>query len=130
MRRTWSKRAAVVVAAATTLVGVGIGVGWAGMTAVVDTSSVRLRVVQNDFPTGYDSGWHTHPGLVVVQVTEGKLKMYQANCKPVVVQAGETFVEVPMQALRAVADAAATWTTTLIVPVGVAPATPVASPCG
>lgn len=130
MRGLWSRRTAIVAASATTLLGVGLGVAWANMTAVVDTNSVRLRVVQNDFPSGYDSGWHTHPGLVVVQVTEGKLKMYQANCKPVVVQAGETFVEVPAQPLRAVADAAAKWTTTLIVPVGVPPATAVTSPCG
>ena len=40
----------------------------AASVVVIDTSNVRLRVVQSVFEEGFDSEWHTHPGPVIVQV--------------------------------------------------------------
>ena len=41
-------------------------------------------------------GWHSHPDVVFVTVTEGAMTLYDAddpNCTPYVVHAGEAFVE-------------------------------------
>lgn len=123
------RHALVVTTAATAFVTLGAGLGVAATVATRDTTNVRLRVLQSSFES-FDSGWHFHPGLVVVQVTSGKLKIYREDCQPVVVQPGETFVEVPFAQLRAVATSPTTWTTTQILPGGEAPSTTVTSPCG
>jgi quercetin dioxygenase-like cupin family protein len=127
-RRSW-KRALVTGTGAASLVAAGAGIGVAASTAVVDTQSVRLRVVVSDFADGFDSGWHIHPGPVIVQVTEGKFKIYQGECHPRIVHEGETYLEVPYQPVRAVATGHIAWTTSMILPVPDAPMTPVDSPC-
>ncbi|MEO7241041.1 MAG: hypothetical protein ABIW16_06535 [Sphingomicrobium sp.] len=57
-----------------------------------DTSVVRL-----DFAAGGDSGWHHHPGMVLVQVAEGTVKVYDSSCAfktyGVGAPAGSVFVE-------------------------------------
>jgi quercetin dioxygenase-like cupin family protein len=108
---------------------VGAGIGVAASTTVVDTQSVRLRVVQSDFANGFDSGWHLHPGPVIVQVTRGQFKFYQGTCRPKIVHQGETYLEVPYRPVRAVATGHIAWTTSMILPVPGAPMTPVNSPC-
>lgn len=129
MARIALRRTLVVGSTATALVAGGIGIGLAVSTTVIDTSNVRLRVIQSEFADGFDSGWHTHPGAVIVQVQTGSLKIYQGTCQPVVVQKGETYLEIPLVPARAVGTGELKWTTTQIIPVGVAPLTPVASPC-
>ena len=124
-----SRHALVVTIGATAFVTLGAGLGIAATSVTRDTTEVRLRVLQSSFQDGFDSGWHTHPGAVIVQVTSGKLKIYRANCQVVVVQPGETFLEVPFTPLRAVATEPTTWTTTQILPSADAPSTNVASPC-
>ena len=124
-----SRQVLVVTGLASGFVALGVGLGVAATNVTRDTSDVRLRVLQSSFADGFDSGWHMHPGLVVVQVTKGKLKIYQGSCQPVVVQAGETFVEVPFVTVRAVGVGALEWTTTQVVPVSDAPSTNVADPC-
>jgi quercetin dioxygenase-like cupin family protein len=42
---------------------------------------------------GGSSGWHHHPGLVVVVVQSGTVTFYDENCRADVHQAGETFIE-------------------------------------
>ena len=64
----------------------------------------------------FDSGWHVHPGLVVVQVEEGSFQFTQASCTPKTVGAGETFLEVPWKPVRAVATGPVKWTTSIFVP--------------
>lgn len=129
MRTTLKTRAP---AAAGVVVGalvVTAGVAIAATSLVVDTTDVKLRVLQSEFADGFDSGWHTHPGLVVVQVQEGYFKFYQGSCQPVVVQKGETFVEVPLVPVRGVATGPVKWTTTQVLPAAQPPSTPAASPC-
>ena len=127
--RQTSRRALVVTGAATGFVALGVGLGVAATSVTRDTTDVRLRVLQSSFQDGFDSGWHTHPGAVIVQVTEGKFKFYQGTCQPRVVQAGETFLEVPFVPVRGVAEGQISWTTTQILPTGEPPSTNVASPC-
>lgn len=78
-----------------------------------DTSSIHFRVVRTVVDS-FDSGWHTHPGIAIVQVQEGSLQIYQGSCTPRTVAAGETYIEVPHLAVRGVATGRASWTTTLI----------------
>jgi quercetin dioxygenase-like cupin family protein len=129
MSRLSLKRTLVVTSAATVLVAAGVGIGIAATSTTVDTNDVRLRVLQSDFADGFDSGWHTHPGAVIVQVQEGFLKITQGGCQPEVVQKGETYLEVPLVPVRAVATGPVKWTTTQIIPVGAPPLTVVSSPC-
>ena len=108
---------------------VGTVVTYAASVVVTDTMSVRLRVVESDFPEGFDTGWHTHPGPAIVQVREGTFKIYQGGCEPHVVHEGETYIEVPLQPVRAIAKGAIAWTTTQVLPGGEAAQVPAASPC-
>jgi hypothetical protein len=84
-----------------------------------------VRTVANDF----DSGWHIHPGLVVVQVQEGTLQFTQGSCTPKAVGAGETFIEVPYSPVRATATGRVVWTTSLMVRAEDPLRIPATSPC-
>jgi quercetin dioxygenase-like cupin family protein len=42
---------------------------------------------------GGSSGWHHHPGIVLVVVQSGTVTFYDQNCRPDVHHAGETFIE-------------------------------------
>ena len=117
---------AVVVVAA--LATVALGSIWT-QTVLTDSNNVRLRVVKS-IASDYDSGWHTHPGLAIVQVTLGSFQIFQGSCTPKTVSAGDTYVEVPGVPVRAVAVGRIDWTTSLILPYGSAPSTSVTtSPC-
>jgi quercetin dioxygenase-like cupin family protein len=92
------------------------GVALAGITSAIvrtDTNHVRLTITENIADNLY-SGWHTHPGPVILQVTSGEIKIYQGSCAPKVIGTGETYVEVPRVPVLAVAKGHVEWTTTLI----------------
>ena len=91
--------------------------------------SAEVLITRTGDPDGLDSGWHTHPGPVIVQVEEGYFKLYQGSCAPKIIGPGETYVEVPNMPVRAVSKDAITWTTTLIIPDSAAPRTNVSGPC-
>ena len=67
--------------------------------------------------SGFDSGWHIHPGLVIVQIEAGSVQFTQGSCSAKTFGPGETIVEVPWKAARFVATGSATWTTSFLVPV-------------
>ena len=51
-------------------------------------------VVQTiDFPPGAHTGWHSHPGALVVAVRAGTVTRYEANCTKNTYSAGQTFIE-------------------------------------
>ena len=103
--------AAAVVAAALAAVGISAVLS---QTVVADVTNIHLRIVRthaNDF----DSGWHTHPGLAIVQVQEGSLQITQGSCTAKTVGPGETYIEVPYTPVRAVATGDVRWTTTFLV---------------
>ena len=114
--------------AAAVVTAVGLASIWT-QTVQTDTNNVRMRVI-SFIASDYDSGWHTHPGPAIVQVQLGSFQVYQGSCTPRTVAAGDTFVEIPGVPVRAVAVGRINWTTTLILPYGVPPTTPVATnPC-
>ena len=84
--------------------GVGAAIALSASTSqvVLDTTSVHLRVVQQTLDK-FDSGWHVHPGLVVVKVEEGSIQFYENGCTPKTVGAGDSTIEAPYQPIRAVA---------------------------
>ena len=43
-------------------------------------------------PGGY-SGWHTHPGLLVLTVIDGTVALYDENCVPRIFEPGDVFTE-------------------------------------
>jgi quercetin dioxygenase-like cupin family protein len=119
----------IVLALAIVAVAATAGVAVAAQTIVTDTDNVHLRIVKSQFDDGFDSGWHTHPGPAIVQVQNGRFKIFDGSCEPTIVGAGETYVEVPNVPVLAVAKGEIEWTTTLIYETGQAAGTPVASPC-
>src|SRR5882672_4162470 len=111
-----SKKWAVLVAS---VVGgaIGAGIGIAATTTLVsDTNVVRERIARISTDGGFNSGWHIHPGPVIVQVQEGYLKITQNTCNPTVVGPGETYIETPGQPVIAEANHAVNWTITEILP--------------
>ncbi len=45
------------------------------------------------FQPGGASGWHSHPGVVLVIVTSGTLTRYESDCSKATFAAGQTFIE-------------------------------------
>jgi quercetin dioxygenase-like cupin family protein len=45
------------------------------------------------FQAGGENGWHSHPGLVTVTLTQGSIVWYDGNCKPTIYNAGDAWVE-------------------------------------
>jgi hypothetical protein len=103
----------------TALIGCGAltGAGLAGVwsqAVQADFTNVHVRVVHT-IADNYDSGWHYHPGLAIVQVNEGTFQITQGSCTPKTVSAGSTYIETPYVPVRAVAQGKIDWTTTLLV---------------
>ena len=101
-----------VVLVAGTLAAVGIAV--TSPAVLADGTNIHFRVVRTA-ASAFDSGWHTHPGLAIVQVQEGSFQITQGSCTPTTVGPGETYIEVPYVPVRAVATGQIVWTTTLLV---------------
>jgi hypothetical protein len=79
----------------------------------VDTTAIHFRVDKR-IADGFDSGWHVHPGLAIVQVQQGSFQIYQGGCTPRTLNAGDTFIEVPYEPVRAVTTGRIVWTTTFV----------------
>jgi quercetin dioxygenase-like cupin family protein len=45
------------------------------------------------FQSGATSGWHAHPGFVILAVKSGTLTRYGDNCRPQQFTAGQSFIE-------------------------------------
>jgi quercetin dioxygenase-like cupin family protein len=66
-----------------------------------NTGAIKLQTKEAiDFVTasvaiaaGGSSGWHSHPGIVLVSVVSGSLTVYDAACVGTVYAAGSSFVE-------------------------------------
>jgi hypothetical protein len=110
------------------IAAVSVGAVWS-QGVLADGTSLHFRVVHtiaNDF----DSGWHTHPGPVLVQVQQGSLQITQGSCTAKTVSAGETYIEIPYVPVRGVATGRVEWTTTMLGRIEEALTTPLpTSPC-
>jgi quercetin dioxygenase-like cupin family protein len=68
--------------------------GWNLKMMVKGDSDVYI--VQNTFPVGAHTGWHTHPGPSLVTVTAGTITAYEAdapNCTPKIYRTGDSFTD-------------------------------------
>jgi hypothetical protein len=116
MRVLRSKKFLVLLAGLVTA-GTAVAIAVAAVTSqqvITDTTNMHLRV-QRTVADGFDSGWHVHPGLAIVQVEEGSFQIYENGCTPKTVGAGDTFIEVPYQPVRAIATGHIVWTTSFVV---------------
>jgi hypothetical protein len=116
MRVLRSKKFLVLLAGLVTA-GTAAAIAIAAVTSqqvITDTTTMHLRV-QRTVADGFDSGWHVHPGLAVVQVEEGSLQIYENGCTPKTVGAGDTLIEVPFQPVRGIATGHVVWTTSFVV---------------
>jgi hypothetical protein len=75
----------------------------------------RFERVATD-ASGFDSGWHIHPGLVIVQIESGSVQFTQGSCTARTFGPGQDILEVPWKPARFVATGAASWTSTFLVP--------------
>lgn len=96
--------------------GTGLADVWS-LSVSKDTNNIRMRV-QHFSTSNFDSGWHTHPGVVIVQVQKGSLSYTGANCIKKTYAAGDTFIEIPNTTARVVGVGDATFTGTFIVGYG------------
>lgn len=133
MRAFAAKRRLLVLVVLTLAAAIGVGIASAVVvsTVLADTNVVRERIVRSEFTPSADqprfsSGWHTHPGLAIVQVQEGSLRITQ-NCRTRKVGPDDTYVEVPFLPVNAEAKKAVKWTTTFVL-VNSAPGAPDRSP--
>src|SRR5215207_3018029 len=55
--------------------------------------SADVALVQVTIEPGGTTGWHHHPGVVLVSVAAGTVTEYDEQCEQTVIQAGEGFVE-------------------------------------
>ena len=83
-------------------------------TILADGTNIHFQVIRRS-AVDFDSGWHMHPGLAIVQVQSGSLQITQGSCTPKTVNAGDTEIEVPYLPVRATATGAVTWTTTFLI---------------
>jgi hypothetical protein len=132
MRFLLSKKIIVLAAAlavTATLTATGLSAVWAQVVQVDTVGGIHFRVVSTSVD-GFDSGWHTHPGLAIVQVQQGSLQITQGSCTAKTISPGETFVETPFVPVRGIAVGRAVWTTTFLVKTEEPPTTPLStSPC-
>jgi hypothetical protein len=125
-----SKKAIVVLVSTLVAAGALAAVGISAVisrTVVADGQNIHYQIVRS-VADGFDSGWHIHPGLAIVQVQEGSVQITQGSCTPKTLNAGETLVEVPYTPVRAVATGRFVWTTTFLVRYEEAVTIPVPSP--
>lgn len=95
------------------LAAVGLADVWS-LSVSQDTDNVRMRI-QHYSTSNFDSGWHSHPGLVIVQVEQGSLTQTGNNCVKKTYGPGESFVEVPYTPARVVGVGYAKFTATFLV---------------
>jgi hypothetical protein len=114
---------------AAVVAAVGLAGPWT-TTVQTDSKPAVLRVV-NTYAGGFDSGWHYHSGIAIVQVMKGSLVITEGyDCKPKTVSAGDTSIEIPYVPVRAVGVGEIQWTTTFVLANGEPTTVPVStSPC-
>jgi quercetin dioxygenase-like cupin family protein len=71
------------------------GIRISSLARAVDDGRADVFIAHARFTPGQDTGWHTHPGPVFVQVVRGSLAYQDArhDCKPRTYQAGQGFFD-------------------------------------
>ncbi len=73
--------------------GSGLDVKHNGVVVTKTTGSADFATLHVTFAPGGSSGWHHHPGVVLVSVVSGSLREYSPDCTYETHDAGEAFVE-------------------------------------
>jgi quercetin dioxygenase-like cupin family protein len=60
--------------------------------------SADFATIQITWAPGTSSGWHHHPGVVLVSVVSGSVRVYHSDCEFTTYSAGDAFVEASDQA--------------------------------
>jgi quercetin dioxygenase-like cupin family protein len=55
--------------------------------------SADIAIVKREISPGGSTGWHHHPGVVMVAVDSGSVTEYDPECHPTVIDAGKGFAE-------------------------------------
>ena len=92
--------AAVSVGVASATPGVGASSHELGRKAVHGFSinepgSTDIVVVRNTFAPGGSTGWHSHPGVVVIAVQHGEIRLTKGDCTSKTYHTGDVFLERP-----------------------------------
>jgi quercetin dioxygenase-like cupin family protein len=69
----------------------------AGPVTVNKIKPYEFRVMEFHIVPGGHTGWHSHPGPVVVMITAGTMTLEQADGSTAVYRTGRGFVETPGQ---------------------------------
>ena len=71
------------------------GIRISSIARAVDDGKADVFITHARFAPGQDTGWHTHPGPVFVQVVKGSLTYQDArrDCMPRTYQAGQGFFD-------------------------------------
>ena|SRR5688572_1687920 len=71
------------------------GIRISSIARAVDDGKANVFITHARFAPGQDTGWHTHPGPVFVQVVRGSLTYQDArhDCRPVTYNAGQGFFD-------------------------------------
>ena len=77
-----------------------------------------VRVQKLEFAPGGYTGFHHHPGVVIVSIASGSLNLVDTSCATETYSAGSVFVESDDHAHQAVSPNGATVYVTYIVPAG------------
>ena len=64
-----------------------------GVEVERERGNVDHAVASLTFEQGSSSGWHSHPGVVLVTVQSGALQLLNRRCEKEVIETGESFVE-------------------------------------
>src|SRR5919202_676855 len=80
-----------------------------------------MSVVTLTMPPGATTGWHGHPGVGLIAVTQGTGVLYGSDCSARTYQAGEVFVEAggdPANVFRNESTSPVVLTVTFVAPQG------------
>ncbi len=64
-----------------------------GIEVESERRSADIAIAKVVIEPGGSTGWHHHPGVVMVSVASGTVTEYDEDCQPSVIQAGQGFVE-------------------------------------
>lgn len=63
------------------------------MAKLITTGPTSFTVQDVSYFPGGHTGWHSHPGILLVTVTEGSIQWYNSNCEGTVYNVGDSFTE-------------------------------------
>jgi quercetin dioxygenase-like cupin family protein len=60
---------------------------------LITSGPSNFIVVDGSYFPGGHTGWHSHPGILLITVTEGSIEWYNSKCEKTVYNAGDSFTE-------------------------------------